>query len=101
MRQRIALLIAALILPPAATAQPASPSPAQLADLKKLAIEELAETDITGSGRRPEQLEEIAAAVSVITSDDLRRYGVMNVPQALRLRSEEHTSELQSPCNLV
>src|SRR5688500_9398363 len=97
MRQRIALLIAALILPPAATAQPASPSPAQLADLKKLSIEELAETDITGSGRRPEQLEEIATAVSVITSDDLRRYGVMNVPQALRLADTLHVAQVSGP----
>ena len=97
MRQRIALLIAALILPLAATAQPAPPSPAQLADLKKLSIEELAETDITGSGRRPEQLEEVATAVSVITSDDLRRSGVMNVPQALRLADTLHVAQVSGP----
>jgi iron complex outermembrane recepter protein len=98
MRSPIALLIAALIHAPAATAQSASPSsPPQLADLKKLSIEELAETDITGSGRRPEQLEEIAAAVSVITSDDLRRYGVMNVPQALWLADTLHVAQVAGP----
>src|SRR5688572_18186345 len=93
----IPLLFPALIHSSAATAQPASPSPAQLADLKKLSIEELAETDIPGSGRRLERLEEIAAAVSVITSDDLRRYGVMNVPQALRLADTLHVAQASGP----
>jgi iron complex outermembrane receptor protein len=69
----------------------------QLEELKKLSIEELAETDITGSGRRPEQLEEVASAVSVITSDDLRRYGVMNLPQALRLADTLHVADVGGP----
>ena len=94
-------LLLSLILRAAAAAQP-TPSPplssqAQLADLKKLSIEELAETDITGSGRRPEQLEEVAAAVTVITSDDLRRYGVMNLPQALRLAETLHIAQVAGP----
>ena len=84
-----------------AAAQSAPPPPptsqAQLSDLKKLSIEELAETDITGSGRRPEQLEEVAAAVSVLTSDDLRRYGVMNLPQALRLAETLHVAQVAGP----
>lgn len=74
-----------------------TPSPSQLEELKKLSIEELAETDITGTGRRPEQLEEAAAAVSVITSDDLRRYGVMNLPQALRLADTLHVANIGGP----
>ena len=72
-------------------------SQSQLEELKKLSIEELAETDITGTGRRPEKLEEAAAAVSVITSDDLRRYGVMNLPQALRLADTLHVANIGGP----
>ena len=90
-----------MLVPAAAAAQPNSSPPlssqAQLAELKKLSIEELAETDITGSGRRPEQLEEVAAAVTVITSDDLRRYGVMNLPQALRLAETLHVAQVAGP----
>jgi iron complex outermembrane receptor protein len=95
------LLILCLLAPHRAAAQPSpSPplsSPAQLGELKKLSIEELAETDITGSGRRPEQLEEAADAVTVITSDDLRRYGVMNLPQALRLAETLHVAQVAGP----
>ena len=79
----------------AANAQSSSQS--QLEDLKRLSIEELAETDITGSGRRPEQLDHVASAVSVITSDDLRRYGVMNLPQALRLADTMHVAQVAGP----
>ena len=57
-------------LPPGGDGTARVASPAQLEELKKLSIEELAETDVTGSGRAAEQLDEIAAAVSVITSDD-------------------------------
>ncbi|HEX4913377.1 MAG TPA: TonB-dependent receptor plug domain-containing protein, partial [Vicinamibacterales bacterium] len=87
------LIIALLTTAGAAAAQTQS----QLEELKKLSIEELAETDITGSGRRPEQLEEVAAPVSVITSDDLRRYGVMNLPQALRLADTLHVASVGGP----
>src|SRR5256885_5689858 len=40
-----------------------------------------------------------AAAIQVITADDISRSGASSIPEVLR--SEEHTSELQSPCNLV
>ncbi len=84
-----------LCLAGAAHAQPSSQS--QLDELKRLSIEELAETDVTGSGRRPERLDHVASAVSVITSDDLRRYGVMNLPQALRLADTMHVAQVAGP----
>ena len=93
-------LLLCLLVHVAAAAQPTPPplsSQATLGELKKLSIEELAETDITGSGRRPERLEEVAAAVTVITSDDLRRYGVMNLPQALRLAETLHVAQVAGP----
>lgn len=68
-----------------------------LEDLKRLSIEELAETDVTGSGRRAEQLEEIASGVSVITADDLRRYGVMTLPDALRLADAIDVARVTGP----
>ena len=97
MQPLLALIVTGLVHAASASAQPQVPSQAQLAELKKLSIEELAETDITGSGRRPEQLEEVAAAVTVITSDDLRRYGVMNLPQALRLAETLHVAQVAGP----
>jgi iron complex outermembrane receptor protein len=81
----------------AALAEAQSTSQVQLEDLKRLSIEELAETDITGSGRRPEQLEEAPSPVTVITADDLRRYGAMTLPQALRLADTIQVAQVAGP----
>jgi len=72
-------------------------SSAQLEDLKRLSIEELADTDVTSVSRRSERLVDTAAAVSVITDEDLRRLGVMTVPQALRLAGHLHVSNVTGP----
>ena len=97
MRLTVALLAATFLSAEIVFAQTQS----QLEELKKLSIEELAETDITGSGRRTEQLEEVASAVTVITSDDLRRYGVMNLTQALRLADTLHVAQVNGPGSAV
>ena len=95
MRLSLPLLLSLLGFAALAEAQAASQT--HLEELKRLSIEELAETDITGSGRRPEELGEVAASVTVITSDDLRRYGVMNLPQALRLADAIHVGRVAGP----
>jgi iron complex outermembrane recepter protein len=59
---------------------------AQLAqNLKRLSIEELTQLDITIASRRVEPLAQVAAAVSVIRGEDIRRAGVTNLAEALRL----------------
>ena len=79
------------LLPPcfvllAALAAVAQDSPAQLAqNLKRLSIEELTQLDITTASRRVEPLAQVAAAVSVIRGEDIRRAGVANLAEALRL----------------
>ena len=90
-------LLLSLLAHCAAVAEAQPPPQSQLENLKRLSIEELAETDITGSARRPERLEDVAAAVTVITSDDLRRYGVMRLPQALRMAETLHVSQTGGP----
>src|SRR3989454_2465002 len=58
-----------------------------------LAATDSTETDFSVAGQRP--------TANAITLDGLS-LGGGSVPQdAIRSRSEEHTSELQSPCNLV
>lgn len=83
-----ALLSAALtcLLGGAAVAAGSSAQVAQLAqDLKRLSIEELMQIDVTSTSRREEPVGSVAAAVSVITSDDIRRAGVTTIPDALAL----------------
>src|SRR5262249_16453525 len=47
--------------------------------------EELANVEITSVSRRPEPLAQAPASVFVITADDIRRAGAINLPEALRL----------------
>ena len=50
-----------------------------------MSIEQLANVEITSVSRRPEPLAQAPAAVYVITADDIRRSGAINLPEALRL----------------
>jgi iron complex outermembrane receptor protein len=91
----VAAVLSLLALTGAAFAQ--TPRTGQLDELKQLSIEELADTDVTTASRRIERLKDVAAAVSVITGEDLRRMGVMTLPQALRLAGHLHVSQVSGP----
>jgi iron complex outermembrane recepter protein len=54
-------------------------------ELKKLSVEELLDIDVTSVSKYPEKLSSAAAAVSVLTQEDITRSGVTNIPDALRL----------------
>ena len=61
-----------------------SPGPS-VAELKKFSLSELVEMEITSVSKKPEKLSQAAAAIYVITSEDIRRSGAMNIPEALRM----------------
>jgi len=77
------LTLADLSVTTAAT--PAQVSAATFQDLKALSIEELMEVDVTSASRREQPIGSTAAAVSVITRDDIRRSGVTTLADALLL----------------
>ncbi len=54
------------------------------ADLMDMSLEALMDIEITSAAKKPQKKSEAAAAIFVITNDDLRRWGVMNIPDALR-----------------
>jgi len=58
---------------------------AEAQDLTELSIEDLMDIEVTSVSLRPERASEAAAAIFVLTRDDIRRAGVTNVPDALRL----------------
>src|SRR5258706_4863692 len=62
-------------------------------ELKQLSIEQLMEIDVTSVSRRSERLSKAAAAIAVITGEDLRRSGVTNLPDALRLSVSIHVAQ--------
>jgi len=84
MRNRLSVLVLVTTLALPVSAAPEQPS-AQVQDLKGLSLEELLQIDVTTVSRETERRIDAPAAVSVITGEDIRRYGVDTLADALRL----------------
>jgi len=54
-------------------------------DLTELSLEELMNIEITSVSKKAQKLSDAAAAVFVITQEDIRRSGVTSIPEALRM----------------
>ena len=67
-----------------------------LPDFTKFTIEELKNVEIVSVSKKPEKLSEVAAAVFVITQEDIRRSGVTSIPEALRLAPGVHVARITS-----
>jgi iron complex outermembrane recepter protein len=61
------------------------PNEPQDGQLKTLSLEQLGNVEVTAMSKAPEQVWQTAAAVHVITQDDIRRSGATTIPEALRL----------------
>ncbi|MBI3129797.1 MAG: TonB-dependent receptor [Acidobacteria bacterium] len=75
-------LVRAICLSLASAGASAQAPQARLSDLS---LEELGNVEITSVSKLPERLAEAAAAVFVITAEDIRRAGAASLPEALRL----------------
>lgn len=62
-----------------------NPSGHEPEDFTALSLDELAAIKVTTVSKKAESLAGVPAAVSVITSDDIRRSGALTIPEALRL----------------
>jgi iron complex outermembrane receptor protein len=93
LRGVLALLFALLAGTGAAPPVLAQEDLAAAEDLKTLSIEELMQIDVTSVSRRSESLSRAAAAITVITGEDLRRSGVSSLPEALRLAVSLHVAQ--------
>ncbi len=60
-------------------------TPLQTSDLTELSLQELANVKVTTFAKRPQRAADVAAALFVITQDDIRRSGATSIPEALRL----------------
>lgn len=54
-------------------------------DLSRLSLEDLAQVEVTSVSRRRQSLVDAAAAIYVITHEDIRRSGLTSLPEVLRL----------------
>lgn len=73
----LAALVGPLVWPCAAHAQASDPF--------GLSLEQLFDATVVSTTRTPEALKDTAAAVYVITAEDIRRAGATSIPEALRL----------------
>lgn len=80
-RQILALVVSALFLGTSVFAQ----SPQGVPDISRMSIEELMNVEVTSVAKRPQRVADAAAAVFVITQEDIRRSGAASIPEALQM----------------
>jgi iron complex outermembrane receptor protein len=91
-RRYIFLLCIALSTGTATAAYAAQPSD----DFSSLDIEDLANIQISSVSKKKEPLSDAAAAVFVITSEDIRRSGYTSIPEVLRLAPNLQVARVDS-----
>ncbi|RJQ78992.1 MAG: TonB-dependent receptor, partial [Desulfobacteraceae bacterium] len=65
-------------------------------DFTKFSLEELKNVQIISVSKKPEMVSDVAAAVYVITKEDIRRSGATSIPEALRLAPGVHVARISA-----
>ena len=90
-------LVAVLaMLSSTAAGRGATQTSSDIGALKKLSFEELFNIEITTVSRRPERLVDAASAIQVITAEEIRRSGALNLPDALRLATNLQVAQINA-----
>src|SRR5436190_2203331 len=76
----LSLIVLALFLGASASAQNQG-----VPDISRMSIEELMNVEVTSVAKRPQRVADAAAAVFVLTQEDIRRSGAASIPEALRM----------------
>src|SRR5690349_18918176 len=66
------------------------------ADLTKASLEDLANLQVTSVSKKEQALSKAGAAVYVITQEDIRRSGMMNIPDLLRMAPGVNVARLDA-----
>jgi iron complex outermembrane recepter protein len=82
---RVAVVCVGLAAVPAVALGQGGPRPSSVDTLKTLSLQELADLEVTVVSRNGQRARDAAAAVYVITEEDIRRSGARSLPEALRL----------------
>lgn len=88
----------ALLLAGVGVVQPcrALPPPVRVASLADMSLEELGALPVTSVSKRAQPLSEAAAAIFVISADDIRRSGATSVPEVLRLAPNLQVAQINN-----
>src|ERR1700678_26793 len=66
-------------------AQAADDSPQDTSNLLGLSLQQLSDVEVTSVSKKAEKESQAAAAIYVITQEDIRRSGLQSVPELLRM----------------
>jgi iron complex outermembrane recepter protein len=69
---------------------------AQTPDLRDMTLEDLLKIEVTSASRQDERAEDVAAAVYVISRDEIRRSGLTTLPDLLRLAPGVQVAQINS-----
>ena len=83
-------LIGLLALPARGMAQ------GQLPDLAEMSIEDLMNIEVTSASRKEQRVADVAAAMFVITQDDIHRSGMTTIPDLLRMVPGVQVAQINS-----
>ncbi len=86
-------LLAVLALAGPAAAAPAGPVTPGLVAMKDLSLDELMNLEVSSVSRRDERWWAVPSGIDVVTGEEIRRSGVMNLPDALRLATGVHVGQ--------
>jgi iron complex outermembrane recepter protein len=97
-RRRTATLCTCLLLAQTGIAvradEPSGGTPS--GELKTLSVEELMNVEVTSVAREPQKLLQAAAAIQVITGEQIRRSGATTLPEALRLADNLQVAQINA-----
>lgn len=96
MRQAACWAIAFSMLLAGIPAQAAPDTQEQSNPLKTLTLEQLGDVQVTSVSKQPEQVYKTAAAIYVITQEDIKRSGATTIPAALRLAPGVEVARIDS-----
>lgn len=94
--QRLSFLVLSfLICVQCSYAQDKTP-PEKVADLADLSLEELLKLNVTSVSKKSQNIQDAAAAVYVLTNEDIRRSGATSIPEVLRLVPGLHVARISA-----
>src|SRR5688572_32935869 len=91
----IGLLIFAFLIGNSSLALSAQPQ-GSLSSLKQLSLEQLMDVEVTSVAKKEQRVAETAAAIYVITQEEIRRSGVTSIAEALRFAPGVQVSRVNS-----
>jgi iron complex outermembrane recepter protein len=92
----VALLVMRTSCVAAQTASAVAEATPSTDDLKQLSLEQLMDVQVTSVARHPEKLLQAAAAIQVITREQIRRSGATTLAEALRLADNLEVAQKNS-----